>query len=773
MTPRLDSATGPSYTGGIVFLRGQFDPDKAISLEIYEPPMVSDAHLWQMYDVTTKFAKGGLRHVYISGADGDPKRWAPIRPNSSSQVVLHNERLLSFQLWIYDNMPRCFALRVRQDKEISNTILLNQPELWFARGQDENYRAGESFQVFGRCLAPSAYGQDGRFFLAPLGSPSKRVELENRPAFSEFQGASLGAADSCRYLRLPKELEDGPYVLWNVMESSVFGVSNSLKINVGPRPSPEWFKLDAASQSFSAELFEKDVEAVGIKARETGVRQLIYLATGIYQLDRTLRLPPGVGLVGQGRDTILTNASKFTTEWATPPWMGIYNLSALLYLQGGCSLRDITVRAHGEQAPVAAVAIWHTVDGPNANHAVGVAIERSTLSTASRRAYEVGNNPPHPAAALVVHAETTGLLVSSCDLEGTEGVTQMAGCPAQDFVISGNRFKPLSGGRVGTTAFGGLWGNRGVVEYNTAEDVNRGFILQSWAGPVSQMAIVGNVFRGGLTHYGQGESCLLEFTRSGMSEVDSAKVPCLFEAQAVVLRDATSPPFSQALKNAIALVVSGPGRGQWRRISAVSSTGDKAMFNKPWDTTLTQDSRVILGNIAADLFFFGNRYENAKGGLMIDGRACGIVSVADEWFQSRDGIYLDSKQDSSGVFDLTFIQPTLVNSAFSLLNLDGDQANDIPVVSGVVVHHGLLVNTPIYWAARAGLEGLALTESDFDNYWGQPGYPYVRSVFRLPDTIMAKEDVPFLVLDKDGQETKTVRFNRCRRNQVPVERSTP
>jgi len=774
MTLRLDSISSPMYHAGMNYLRGQFDVKAPLQLEVYSPPRIADGVRWAQYFVSRRVSSIGVRKAWLDGAVAHKEGWKPASVNTQPRV--ESEQLASFQWWKTGDVDwsTCVTIRVRQNGEVSGPVMVNRPELWFYAAQDHPVAPGSRLTVYGRSLASTPYGLSGKFFLQPKDASWALIrELRSEAAVGELQPPFMYAADSCQTVVLPDDLLPGDYLLFAVTDDTVWATSDPIALTVGaPVEATEFYAVLPTRKGFwtQAEL-EKEIQTAMAASLPLGAARCLRLPEGKFLLDRPLLVPPGLGIVGAGEDTKIIASPEFVKEWKSPPWMGCYTLNAVVILQSGCSLANLHVST-GVGDAVAAVAVWHTASGPEDVVAKNVVILGCKLTSYAERGENSPGSSAHGAAAILVHSPVKGLTIVENQLEGFTGIEQNS--PAQDFIVMRNEFKPSKEvGRVGTTMFGGVFGQRGLIAHNRAEDANRGLVAQpGFTGSISQMAIVGNIFRGGLINYDQGESCLLEY-------IDEATR--IFDGQGCTLvepRTLKTPadyrwPAYDPTKLLTVVIADGPGRGQWRRVSRASALADGSRlmtFPEAFDSPPTAESRVWIGFLPVDLFFFANRYENSKGGFMLGDAACGVVSVADEWIQSRDGIYLNSVGGSLGFFDVCFLRPTLVDSALSL-HVNGDPKG-FPI-SGVRVEFGRFVRSPIYWATRGkGIEGLALTECDFDDYWGAPGHTFIRDSFTPMNTPVSwgwglQPLIPIFGVRYDASSRPTladIRIERCRRN---------
>ena len=773
MKPELYSSTRLGRHFGLVMLRGNFDVTKTVGVEVYCPDRLDDGRLWMLRDLSEKAVTQDLESAYLQGAAADVGKW---RAMATGIQMLFDQNALVFQFVV--DPVRCVAVRVRQEKEVSNPLMINRPEIWFVREQHMGYAPGEKLSIYGSGLSVSHYESATRCFLE---SPSSKTRWELRcgAAFGEDQGPTFGITDCVVRAQLPDDLPHGTYDLFVVTnDRTLWGVSNKVRIEVNSGD------YDADVETTFVDPYEPlqpQLDEAGEAYRATGKRQHVGLPAATYSLRRPLVVPPGVSLFGQNRNAILTAGANFSAEWETPPWQGCPTLDALVLLQDRSTLQTLSIQSIHRGGPAACVAVWNVAAGPGGGKAHNIGIMDCRLETLLERREQFWS-PPHAAAGILLNSPTEGLTILYNDVTAMEAVQQLFGAAASDFIVAKNHFRPGYSGRVGVTAFGGVWGVRGVIEHNHIEDSNRGLVAQSWAGPVRQMVVVGNVVRGSTCNYGQGESCLLEFVDAGPGKIDTgsktytkADRPYRCEAQAILFSEPLSEPAPSV--GASVLVLSGPGRGQCRTVASRHASGAGYVLDRPWDVVPTPgESRILIGNIPTDLLFFRNRYENSKGGLMLNGCAYGVTSIGDEWFHCADGVYLDSAADTAGIFNVTVCGPTLVDSAFTMQRTDGPAAfkSPDPVISGVVLDRGEFVRSPIYWAASCGVEGLLATELNATDRWGRPGYPYVGTAYRGYDqeesSIPKTAPRPMLVprWGSTPIEKPSVFFSRCHVDGVDV-----
>jgi len=196
-----------------------------------------------------------------------------------AKVQFCNGRYLAATIpeWAHDGVLLAW---VKSDKGWSRPIVLNAPQAWWAF--PDRARPGETVTIYGRNLARRPDFDRAHVYLRGAKAGTGRW-------------LTVAAAGKYRVrVELPADLAPGEYKLWcHTGRGGAYGWSQPVRVRVvPPKPKPTEFTPKANTQSALLSAIAEAAKAGG------GV---VRLPAGAIELDRTLKVPAGVVIVGTGR----------------------------------------------------------------------------------------------------------------------------------------------------------------------------------------------------------------------------------------------------------------------------------------------------------------------------------------------------------------------------------------------------------------------------------------------------------------------------------------
>lgn len=239
-------------------------------------------------------AFGKTPQVTVSQAP-DSAAWQP------AEVLQRTDRTLKFILPA-TLKPGIVSFRIASGPEISEPVLLNEPEIWWTQGdQTDSATPGGWIRVFGLNLelkptAKLTLSQGGRTIeIAPqaVDAYNVKVALPESLEAGDYQ-MSLVTSENHPAARTEigaMQVKPRPAGNERVFDVTKFGATNAM-----PGSIQYYTGMMALGQKDSVEAIQKTIDAAG--AAGGGV---VWFPRGIYVLSRGLTVPPKVTLRGAGR----------------------------------------------------------------------------------------------------------------------------------------------------------------------------------------------------------------------------------------------------------------------------------------------------------------------------------------------------------------------------------------------------------------------------------------------------------------------------------------
>ncbi len=184
-----------------------------------------------------------------------------------------------------------------------------------------------------------------------------------------------------------------------------------------------------------------------------------------------------------------------------------------------------------------------------------------------------------------------------------------------------------------------------------------------------------------------GETILNQFT-------EGAAVGIVSSATSTTLSDSSQSWSSNSLKNLHAMIISGPGKGQRRKV--LSNTSTTMTLDSAWEVTPTTESRFAVHSIDSRYMILGNELNDCPRGI---------------WFYC------------SKVSDLAIINNQLTNSEGIYIRADQRMYQDpqrFDVYENIVIKGNIIRNTLGLYPAKVDLT--ALKTNDGEDLYGESFY---------------------------------------------------
>ena len=202
----------------------------------------------------------------------------------------------------------------------------------------------------------------------------------------------------------------------------------------------------------------------------------------------------------------------------------------------------------------------------------------------------------------------------------------------------------------------------------------------------------------------------------------------------------TSSNYVPALRPGIAKVaiVSGPGMGQVRSVTAVSSDGTTLMIDSPWDIAVTAGSNYATFDWSANNWIIANNLltGNFKGIEFFNASASDVL-IESNVLTNSDGIMISPSQNPPGLFNVIYGLEILGNVVQDLNGLKPAYVGIIPredqqsnsfgtaVLGATLKNNAVTGFTPNVFVNQPSWDDYLIVSEGFLNYWvwqSTPGY---------------------------------------------------
>ncbi len=490
--------------------------------------------------------------------------------------------------------PGVYAAQVTAGEERTRTILLNRPELWFLQpvqlqpGLTQNQAVpGATVQIV------------GKDFLLPgeLGKPQVKLRSPNGTwidtKISQPERFSLRVS-------LPKTLTPGKYELW---VSNGFGGQagwgGPLAIEI-KQPSAWPAKIFDVKKDFAAKGDDvtDDTQAIqnALDAARANGGGTVYLPWGIYRLSRSIVIPPHTTLKGEQRDAsiLMWPVDEPKTEQDFLP--------AAIFAQAPYAVEDLSIIGrkvntlfedvtYGQGVPAALKA------GYPEGSARDVFIRRVNFQhwIAAGR----GDGSPNL---------TKKYGIDGVNVFGIQGVTNFELTDTQ-FQGGAIHLRGLVNARETGNSFGNqmgyCWAEMGGGAHYTVSEHNEIRASSSWGYGHIGMKYVYSAHNK-TYNFVRGEREAMTLDISALPTAGLGKNIAWFGKPAAVegqtLRIAGIKAKPNEFQGLYAMILDGPGKGQFREITA--NTPELFTLDQPWDVPPTTASTIGLWTVMQHMIVY-------------------------------------------------------------------------------------------------------------------------------------------------------------------------
>lgn len=469
-----------------------------------------------------------------------------------------------------------WACRVRMGEQVSKPILVNQPDPWWAQGNDgAGLRPGGEIRVFGRCLAdPGGEATASAVLRVADGS---LIPLENVAANRYTLAASI-----------PPTAPHGEHDLFvHNGHGSQDGWRHAGRVTVAaPRAwKTEQFDVRDFVQPGSRPN-EQAIRAAIAKAGENG-GGIVFLPRGRYRIGGMLELPPGVILRGEGMDLVslawpdfhepppaLVRGTRFGLEELA---VYVQNHAAVVHAgpnADGPFIRNVRIRANCYFMTERPGVPFRGRTGPASNRDAGPAIEI--------------NGTDFLITGCDILASNFGLFLRNCSGGRVAGNTIRYGGrgyrieSSRELIFEDNTVEGADLAAIGND-IGTFWGNAATHIYFGHNQLRRMFGADR---ELMTLDAGGGAYRGGVA---AAEGVRLEL------------------AADPVFKDYAPRPHTN-WAGAAAMIIAGRGVGQYRIVTA--HKGRSWEIDRPWIVAPDGTSVLTIVPYRGKNLFVGNTCED-------------------------------------------------------------------------------------------------------------------------------------------------------------------
>lgn len=514
---------------------------------------------------------------------------------------LHVRMCCSGHSWIH--VPATTVLWAGDDDGWSRPYLVNRPQAqWLSPSAQA---PGEAVRVFGRAFAWGWQIEPAVAYLRGAAG-GKPIRLRRAPEHREDGHTERW----CLSAWLPEDLPPGDYELFvHGRHGGPWGWSDPLPLRVEPEPLVPGPPVNVRDHGARGDGLTDDTEALEkALAEASGQNRTVFLPAGVYAVSRTLEVPPGVVLRGEGRETTsITNLrpQSLRPGLATDRGKQPFRPSMVYVEEGHVVLQDMTLRLMPATAPVLQV-------GRDMRWAEDVGLYRVRLE--SRQQFGLSHDHDYTARPMVIY-NTRRLRMIRCETLGAGGV----GCARklEDCQFSENRFVTDRRWRGSGFKF---WGaERCIFENNVLRGDTRGLVMQTAFGVNYRNFIAGNRVERATLGGNAGETYLVEgaglLYESPVAKADEGSVTTT--AWPEDAEQTASDRFHRAVAGRFVVVARGRGLGQYRRIAAADATTKTLRIERPWRIVPDGSSTVVVMNGLVETVLVNNQETDCDKGLYL------------------------------------------------------------------------------------------------------------------------------------------------------------
>lgn len=498
-------------------------------------------------------------------------------------------------------------------------VALNRTDAWWAGPQPA--RPGQVVALYGRNLSHDNGTSAAWVYIKPPGGGGSWAAVVS---VSPYRVA----------FRIPDGLPPGTYEAWaHNGHGGRFGWSGPVALPVGPSP---WAGQDSRIYDVSAfgargDGRTDDQAAIQAALAEAGVNApaTVRFPRGTYLVSRGFVLPDGVRLLGDGPDLTVIKA---TPGFLSDP--GDSRGQAMLFANGSYDGNDVEIARL-------------TLDGTEGRGHTRVPVFLRYARNVRITDVRIRSGPEEYFNLDGIR----GLFLTDVELTGKGG---FLGAASQVF-IADSHVLLTRGASAAFSIWGGheiaLTGNRiADLDPQRTEQSSAGRFLvsQPHFGSVRDIYIAGNVTSALApppAQYGDpnaGEQILFEQCCAVHTGAVAAATPTTLTLEAPL-------PVADLANGMDAIVVAGPGVGQYRRITAVDPQSRTLEVSPPWRVVPAPGSRVVIAGTASRAVIYRNTldgkpdyasYDTASSGVHLYGNSFDVVVDGNLFTRMRGGVEL-------------------------------------------------------------------------------------------------------------------------------------
>jgi hypothetical protein len=502
---------------------------------------------------------------------------------------------------------------------------------WFVYPEKAN--AGQQIRIFGRNIV------------------AKMVAIKPKsggdPIFiDQLQGGRNAIYEAA--VTLPNDLKPGDYSVYvHNGTCGTAGWGGPIDLTIQAKRKPSINVLNVKSYGAKGNGIDDDTEAIRsalVKAGASG-GGIVYVPTGRYAISKTLWVPSGVTLKGDGMHS--------STLCVTDDRPMTYDMPADILAKVPYWLNRSSTQNNA--APM--VWMWDNTDvtdlgfddGPGVLYAVFAMHDNCHIIRCSMHC------PATISYAAIVEFGSYGFTMKDCDIEAGAGALFMVHGPHEQAYVGGNKVRCTRPGMENNIFIRSF--DRSIVENNFASDADRNFVSQAGHASGYHSILLGNTWYNNIPRrHNSGENMYESGNSFWHGKIASATANTItvpntpFERGPFVDTKAKEEAYA-TMNETFVLIVDGKGLGQYRKV--VSYTPSTLTLEKPWDIVPDSSTYITIGRAFVETLWVDNTEEHTANWTGWWGNCWGNV-IDGQIIRDGEGIYLwayDSSAPSPVAFN--------------------------------------------------------------------------------------------------------------------------